>query len=224
MLGTSPFIGAGQFGLKALEYYKTFCLKPSNIAKIYREAYQLGIKALQLVVSPPTIEALTEVNLDFHLTVSIYGDFEKALRRLERFSPEVVALHAEIADSFNLAKIRECLKAVKRIGAVPAAATHSPGETIPFLDSRLGEIEVYLAPLNRIGAFMEPSPEATLKALKETSAKIVAIKPLAAGRLKPKEALEYVYQFADSAAVGLTSRKEILEVLDALRQLGISPQ
>ena len=51
MLGTSPFIGAGQFGLKALEYYKTFCLKPSNIAKIYREAYQLGIKALQLGVN-----------------------------------------------------------------------------------------------------------------------------------------------------------------------------
>ncbi len=222
MLGTSPFIAAGQFGLKAMEYYSRFYLNPSNIAKVYREAYELGVKALQLVASKPTIQALELANVKFHLTVSIYGDFEKTLRKIERFKPEIVAVHAEIADSLNLPKIEGCLREVKRVGAVPAAATHLPGRTIPALD-KLGEVEVYLAPLNRLGLFMEPDPEETLKALRETPAKIIAIKPLAAGRLNPREAFEYVYGIADSAAVGMTSRSEIVEALEALEALGLKP-
>ncbi|RLI26486.1 MAG: hypothetical protein DRO52_02430 [Candidatus Hecatellales archaeon] len=222
MLGTSPLIGAGQFGLKSLEYYRRFYLKPENIARLYREAYDLGIQSLQLVVTKPTVEALEEAGRDFYLAASIYGNFEENLKLIEKFNPQLVAVHAEIADSLNLPRIRECLEAVEALGAIPAAATHQPGETIPRLD-RLGMVKVYLAPLNRLGAYMEPSPELTLKALKETPASIVAIKPLAAGRLKPLEALEYVYGFAESASVGLTSKREILEVLEALERLGLSP-
>ncbi|KYH38610.1 MAG: hypothetical protein AYL30_003870 [Candidatus Hecatellales archaeon B24] len=218
MLGTSPFLAAGQFGYKSLEYYRQFYLKPENIAEIYREAYELGIKALQLVVTEPTVKALEEVKLDFYLAASIYGNFKRNLKLVEKFNPQLVAVHAEIADSLNLPKIKECLEMVKRLGAAPAAATHLPGRTIPVLD-RLGTVEAYLAPLNRLGLYMEPKPELSLKALEETPASIIAIKPLAAGKIKPLEALEYVYRYASSASVGLTSRSEILEVLQALKKL-----
>jgi len=220
MLGTSPFLAAGQFGFKSLEYYRRFYLKTENIAMLYREAYRLGVKALQLVVTEPTVKALREAKLDFYLAASIYGNFKRNLRLIEGFNPQLVAIHAEIADSLNLPRIRECLDMVKRLGAIPAAATHLPGKTIPVLDG-LGMVEVYLAPLNKLGLYMEPDPELSLKILKETPARIIAIKPLAAGRVKPLEALEYVYRHADSASVGLTSKDEILEVLQALKKLGV---
>ena len=216
MLGTSPFIGAGQFGVRSAEYYVKFYLNPKRIAEVYREAYELGIRALQLVVCEPTVKALEEAGVNFYLATSIYGNFHKDLRLVERFSPEIVAIHAEIADSLNHEKIRSCLEAIRKVGAIPAAATHNPGVTIPELE-KFGEFEVYLAPLNRLGLYMEPSVELTLKALRECRAKIVAIKPLAAGRLKPREALAYVYKYAESACVGMTNRREILEVLEAFK-------
>lgn len=223
MLGTSPFIAAGQFGLKSLEYYQRFYLKPENIAKLYREALAKGIRALQLVVSDPLLKALERVEWgEFYVAASIYGNFKKNLRLAGRFNPRLVAVHAEIADSLNLERMKEYLEEVKRLGAIPAAATHQPGKTIPILD-KLGIVEVYLAPLNRLGLFMEPNQEQSLKAIRETPAKVIAIKPLAAGRLKPSEALEYVYRYAESAAVGLTSPREISEAVEAVRRLGFSP-
>jgi hypothetical protein len=215
MLGTSPFIGAGQFGVKAAEYYLNFYLNPKRIAEVYREAYELGVKALQLVVCEPTVKALEEAKVDFYIAASIFGNFDKGLKMIEKFSPEIVAIHAEIADSLNHQKIIKCLAAIKRIKVIPAVATHNPGVTIPWID-RLKEFEVYFAPLNKLGLFMEPNAELALKALKESKAKIAAIKPLAAGKLKPKEALPYIYKHAESACVGMTNRREILEVLEAV--------
>jgi len=59
---------------------------------------------------------------------------------------------------------------------------------------------------------MEPDIESTLKALERTSKAVIAIKPLAAGKLSPeKSVFEYIYRYADSIAVGITSEEEMEE-------------
>lgn len=103
---------------------------------------------------------------------------------------------------------------IKDTGAKPAASPHSPSTTIPLLD-KLG-FEAYLAPVNPIGYGMEPDIESTLKALEQTKKKVLAIKPLAAGKLSPKKSVfEFIYRYVDSIAVGITSEDEMVETYSA---------
>ena len=98
----------------------------------------------------------------------------------------------------------------REAGARPAASTHSPGSTIPLLDELA--FEAYLAPVNTVGYGMEPDVESTLKALERTRKGVIAIKPLAAGKVSPERSVfEYIYGYADSIAVGITSEEEMEE-------------
>jgi hypothetical protein len=63
---------------------------------------------------------------------------------------------------------------------------------------------------------MEPDVESTVKALERTRKAVIAIKSLAAGKLSPERSVfEYIYRYADSIAVGITSEKEMEETYSA---------
>jgi len=104
---------------------------------------------------------------------------------------------------------------VKEYGATPGLATHRPGVTIPWIKEAGVPVEVILAPLNSLGYAMEPDFEKSLEAIKSCSHTVVAIKPLAAGKLSPTAAFEFVYRYLNSAAVGITSEMEMMETYRA---------
>ncbi|GFO97525.1 hypothetical protein ig2599ANME_1729 [groundwater metagenome] len=108
---------------------------------------------------------------------------------------------------------------IRDAGAKPAASTHSPGTTIPLLDD-LG-FEAYLAPVNPIGYGMEPDVKSTLMAVEQTNKPVIAIKPLAAGKLSPgRSVFQYIYKYADSIAVGIISEEEMIETYSAALACG----
>lgn len=66
--------------------------------------------------------------------------------------------------------------------------------------------------MNPVSYGMESDIESTLKALVRTRKAVIAIKPLAAGKLIPeKSVFEYIYSFADSITVGIISEEEMEE-------------
>ncbi len=213
MLGTSPFIGAGQFGSKSLDYRRRFFDDPDNMTRLFVHSASLGVKAVQLIGYQPLVEALMkaeETSGDFFVAVTIpRGNFASNLDLVSPLEPEFVSVHAQFCDE-NDSRLNEWIDMIKDTGAKPAASTHSPGSTIPLLDN-LG-FEAYLAPVNPVGYGMEPDVESTLKALERTKKAVIAIKPLAAGKLPPeKSVFEYIYRYADSIAVGITSEEEMEE-------------
>ena len=213
MLGTSPFIGAGQFGSKSLDYRRRFFDNPDNMTRLFVHSASLGVKAVQLIGYQPLVAALMkaeEISGDFFVAVTIpRGDFASNLDLVSPLEPEFVSVHAQFCDE-NDARLNEWIDMIRDAGAKPAASTHSPGSTIPLLDD-MG-FEAYLAPVNTVGYGMEPDVESTLKALERTRKKVLAIKPLAAGKLSPeKSVFEYIYRYADSIAVGITSEEEMEE-------------
>jgi hypothetical protein len=217
MLGTSPFIGAGQFGSKSLDYRRRFFDNPDNMTRLFVHSANLGVKAVQLVGYQPLVSALMkaqEISGDFFVAVTIpRGDFASNLDLVSPLEPEIVSMHAQFCDE-NDPRLNEWIDMIREAGARPAASTHSPGSTIPLLDD-LG-FESYLAPVNPAGYGMEPDIESTLKALEQTEKAVIAIKPLAAGKLYPeKSVFEYIYRYADSIAVGITSEKEMEETYSA---------
>jgi hypothetical protein len=217
MLGTSPFIGANQFGSKSLDYRRRFFDTPDNMTRLFVHSAKLGVRAVQLVGYQPLVAALSkaqETAGDFFVAVTIpRGDFASNLDLVSSLEPEYVSVHAQFCDGIDY-RLNEWIDMIKDTGAKPAASTHSPGITIPLLDN-LG-FEAYLAPVNPIGYGMEPDLETTLRALEQTKKKVIAIKPLAAGKLSPaKSVFEFIYRYADSIAVGITSENEMVETYSA---------
>ena len=114
----------------------------------------------------------------------------------------------------NDARLNEWIDNIHDAGAKPSSATHSQVPRFPLLDEK--GFEAYLAPVNTAGYGMEPDVENTLKAIERTRKKVIAIKPLAAGKLSPeKSVFEYIYGYTDSIAVGIISEKEMQETYSA---------
>jgi hypothetical protein len=213
MLGTSPFIGAGQFGSKSLDYRKRFFDNPDNMTRLFVHSDSLGVKAIQLIGYQPLVAALMkaeEISGDFFIAVTIpRGDFAANLDLVSPLEPEFVSVHAQFCDE-NDPRLSEWIDMIRDTGAKPAASTHLPGATIPLLDE-LG-FDAYLAPVNTVGYGMEPDVESTLKALERTRKAVIAIKPLAAGKVTPERSIfEYIYRYANSIAIGITSEEEMKE-------------
>lgn len=213
MLGTSPFIGAGQFGVKALEYRREFYDQPENMKRLFLASHRLGIRAVQLIAYEPLIKALEDaerITGRFFKVITIVEDFTAKLERLSKLEPEYIAPHARFCDGNDL-HLSEWIDAIKCSGARAAASTHIPGLTLPRL-KELG-FEAYLVPLNPLGYLMEPDFNSALSAISRTPKPVIAIKPLAAGKLKPENwVFEFIYTYADSMAVGMVSEKEIEEL------------
>jgi hypothetical protein len=224
LLGTSPFIGAGQFGLKAYEYRKQFYYNERNMTRLFIAAARLDVKAVQLIVYEPLVTALRaaveELGEEFFVAATIPSGrkFESLLALLKPLKPALVAIHAPAADALD-PRIPGWIKQIRAMDAAPAAATHYPGETIPDLDAAGFELEAYLAPLNPIGYAMEPDYERTLAALEKTDKRVIAIKPLAAGRLKPAPSLfSFIYAYAEAVCVGIASEAEMEETFTAAKE------
>ncbi len=217
MLGTSPFIGAGQFGSKSLDYRRQFFDNPDNMTRLFVHSANLGVKAVQLIGYQPLVAALMkaeEISGDFFVAVTIpRGDFASNLDLVSPLEPEFVSVHAQFCDE-NDARLNEWIDMIRDTGAKPAASTHSPGTTIPLLDN-LG-FEAYLAPVNPMGYGMEPDFESALMAVEQTNKPVIAIKPLAAGKLSPERSVfQYIYKYAESIAVGIISEEEMVETYSA---------
>jgi len=74
----------------------------------------------------------------------------------------------------------------------------------------------YVTPVNKLGIMMFPTQKAVENAVRKARKQgklIVGIKPLAGGRIKPQEALSYVYKEikADACMIGVSSVDEAKE-------------
>lgn len=221
MLGTSPFIGAGQFGRKAEFYYNHFFLQPENITEVVIQAINLGINAAQVIGYPQVVQAVEEAakRTSTHLfllgTVGL-GSIEREIHIMLDAGAHGVIVHGSLADR-DMAFAREYLSPLQEQGLLTGIATHRPGMTIPRVE-QIEEVDLILCPLNKAGRFMEPSVESTLQAIESSSKRIIAIKPLAAGRLSPQEGLEYVSDMAAGVAVGIASREEAEETFGIAKE------
>jgi len=218
MLGTSPFIGAGQFGKKAESYYNHFFLRPENITRVVADAMVLGCNAVQVIGYAQVVEAVQKAakraaaELFLLGTVGL-GSIEREIEMLLEAGAQGVIIHGSLADR-DMAFAREYLSPLRERGLVTGIATHRPGMTIPRVEE-MEEVEIILCPLNKMGRFMEPSVESTLRAIESSSKMIMAMKPLAAGMLSPQEGLSYIADRVAGFAVGIASREEAEETFEA---------
>lgn len=214
MLGTSPFIGAGQFGDKAEFYYNHFFLQPENVTDVVVAAVGLGVNAVQVIAYRPVLEAVrdaarrTHTDLFLMGTVGV-GSIDKEIKMMLDADAQALILHGSLADR-DLTFVADYMAPLREQGLVTGIATHRPGMTIPRVEAR-DDVDIILCPLNKTGRFMKPSAESSLRAIEATSKRVIAMKPLAAGDLAPDEGLPYLAGKVVGLAVGIVSCKEAEE-------------
>jgi hypothetical protein len=230
-MGTSPFMGAGQFGSRSRVYHETFWNKPENMVRLFMVAIDLGFEGIQAVAYPRILDALYVARQKTGKHIPIIAsvpprEIQESLWNLADMKAEVVLAHGAITDKALVSNDYETLaKFAKQVRefAIPGAATHSPNETLPKLLQSSLDLEYLMTPLNAMGKFVNDL-EGLLKVINEngSNTKFIAMKPLAAGEIAPQKALEFLFQQnIDAVAVGITSKdeaKEIMEIVNTLRE------
>lgn len=221
MLGTSPFLGAGQFGHKAIGYRKRFYENPENMTELIAEAANFGIPYVQALGDETVAKAIHDAREQTGKDIQVVGSvgmyyFEQELEIMKSLNARIILTHAFITDRLD-DHFSKCIDEISNT-SIAGAVTHNPGVTIPELAS-LDKVELVMAPINRMGKYMLPSAERTLEAIQTTDKIVLGKKTLAAGSLGPKDALEYVSQFVYGVAIGITSSQELRETFGIAKGL-----
>jgi hypothetical protein len=230
LLGTSPFIGAPQFGHRSRLYQLDLYNQPKNILKIIRKAHNLGVKGIQLIPYPPVVKALKWAQ-DEGSVINIVGTVRpdqeyEDIKLLSELGASSMVLHAVTTDRCDWNFMEKNLQLINDEKAVAGLVTHLPFRTTekllksPILDL----FQIYMFPMNPLGYLMDCD---TYGAKKRTEIRemilklnktVIAKKIMAAGILKPDEAFNYLktLDFIDIVALGIASEEEARETFNLL--------
>jgi len=218
LLGTSPFIGAGQFGSRAHFYYEHFYKNPGNIVKMVLKAVDLGVMGVQALPFRPIFRTLKAVERELKERLTIVGtigpdDPLSNIRDFQAFNTVAILLHGEITDRRKSREILELLNKVHAAGCLAGLVTHEPLSTLNWLPKTDLDVDLLMVPFNKLGMFMDADPAKVAEAIKRLGKPIIGKKVLAAGYIPPKDALTYVAQSRciDMVALGVASEQEAKE-------------
>ena len=139
LLGTSPFIGAGQFGGKSIIYYRRFYMKPENIVNLVCFCMELGVLGIQLLPYSRLVKAVKKAEeiVGKELTVIAVIGPDNPKEDIEKFSGLKIAailLHAGLTDIRNQKLISSLMKEIEKEDYIPGLATHKPYSTLIWLE------------------------------------------------------------------------------------------
>jgi len=192
-------MGAGQFGVRAMEWYERFFHHPERMAEIFSHFCRLGFPGAHVVGYPTIVQAalITKRSHPLKVAVSLLPEnWADNLQLVARLEPEVIFVHGAMTDS-SLARrgeeLLDCLQAIRDHGAFPGMATHNAHRTLIHLQNPANPLSQenfgLLLPINYTGWAMGGPLKETIRLLRkaEPHHPVMAMKVLAAGRLPPEK-------------------------------------
>lgn len=234
LLGHNPFLGYSYLSqARSREYQRRFS-EVGAIEAIITRAVELGVRGMMLSLGSPQCEAIltalknacTGTGVTIPTIVIIGSDVEQQRADLERANCQVTLLHGQITDALFLKaqsdfkpEFAVVMEDVRKAGFVPGMSTHNAGETVPAAEKY--DVAVVNTPVNRLTWRMCPCEEQVLDVLAATRKKVIAMKPLAMGRIPPREAMQYVLHRpeVDATVVGIATVEEAEETFGLCAEL-----
>jgi len=216
LLGTSPFLGAGQFGSRASEYFEHFYEHPENIVDLILKSWKIGVRGIQAVAFPRVIEAIETARKQEGIEPAVVGtlipnEVESGIELLLRINARVALLHGMETDHLDFEMISGHLSLIRKAGMIPGLAVHRAVPTLRALAESKLDFQMLMVPLNPRGIMIGNLPE-LLEEIKKFKCPIVAKKTLGAGKIPPSESLPWVAgQGVAGVALGVASEAEALE-------------
>jgi hypothetical protein len=131
---------------------------------------------------------------------------------------QVCLVHGQVTDSMFWRsewtfkpEFAELLAQIRAAGFVPGMSSHNGGETVPLAEKF--DVQVINTPINKIAWRMCPCVEQVLDVVRASSRKIIGMKPLAMGRIAPREGIEFALGVTglDGVCVGIATPAEAEE-------------
>lgn len=216
-LGTSPFIGAGQFGSQGILWREKFLKNPTLMAKMMKECYTQGSRGVEAIPAGQILAAVEQVRQDypdFHLIASTYWDPSNLkIEELAQSHAQLIFIHGAVADKRDHSLLTSILKQIRDIGALPGIATHDPANTISFVQEKQLDCPVMLIPFN-INGYAMGQQKVVEDLVDNSDLTFIGMKTLAAGQIRPQKAFDYISQHRIAGvAIGMVTEDEINETV-----------
>ena len=211
-VGTSTFIGAGQFGKNARDYRKKFLNNPDAILEILEACYQLGGRGIEVIPAgkiPEAIKIFSETHDDFVMTGSTFPGPDPLIDNLVEMNAQIIFVHASVSDQKN-ERLTRLLDEVSSRGVIPGMAVHNPVSTLNYAFENLPEIKTFLIPFNAKGIFMGNQQAVETLVDSHQDCAFMGMKTLGAGKIDPETAYAYIAKHnIYCATIGMVSIEEV---------------
>ena len=116
----------------------------------------------------------------------------------------------------EIRKMDQLCAAIRDRGMIPGLSTHRP-EAIIFADEQSLDVETYISIFNSMGFLMQVEVDWVARLIQNAQKPVMTIKPMAAGQLRPLQALTFVWNTLrdqDMVTAGTMTPDEAQELID----------
>ena len=116
----------------------------------------------------------------------------------------------------EIRKIDQLCAGIRERGMIPGLSTHRP-ESIIFADEKGLDVETYISIFNSMGFLMQVEVDWVAQLIKNAKKPVMTIKPMAAGQLRPLQALTFVWNVLrdqDMVTAGTMTPGEAQELIE----------
>jgi len=236
ILGHNPLLGYSYMSQARSKEYEARFATVEPIRDVVLAAIETGVRSMMLstghercdIIAQAIEAAQEQTGVELTNFVIINPDFRDHMDFLRRVNCQVCLVHGQDTDSFLhraewtfFPEFPELLTAIRAEGFVPGMSSHNGGETIGVAEKF--DVAVINTPINKIAWRMCPCEEQVLGAVKASTKKIVAMKPLAMSRIAPEDGIQYISTVPgiDGVVVGIGTAAEAEETFGiATRVMG----
>lgn len=240
IIGTNWFLGFSHTTAAKDEYIKERVAKRKEIADIIEVFLQSGVDTIMGLIQRQVLwEGIQEAQERTGrkvIIVSTPGIPVSPKTPENGFGAEAEAIfdeEARLGATFCFphqgttdALIDRCVRKIRHLdqlsrmirerGMIPGLSTHMP-ESIVYADESGADVETYISLYNSMGFLMQVEVDWISRVIRNAKKPVMTIKPMAAGQLRPFQALNFVWNTLrpqDMVTVGTMSPREARECID----------
>lgn len=179
--------------------------------EIMEACYKAGGRGIEAVPSGAVVDAIKimkETYSDYVITGSTFPGPDPKIDDLIDVEAKIIFIHGMVSDKMD-DKLHKLVDEVVSRGVIPGIALHNPAPTLEYALENLPQVKTFLTPLNANGFYM--GDKEALEKLVDDNKDLyfVGMKTLAAGKIEPKEAYEYISKHNICAvAIGMVTVDE----------------
>lgn len=209
--GTSPFLGAAQFGKNARIYRKKFLNDCDAVLEILEACYLAGGRGIELVPAGQISEAariMAETHDDFVITGSTFPGPDPKIDELAKLDAKLIFAHGMVSDKKD-EKLGKLVSEIESMGIIPGIAAHNPVSTLEYAFENLPSVKAFLIPFNAQGMFMGDQKKLEQIVNNHKEHYFIGMKTLAAGKLDLNLAYDYLSKHnICCVTIGMVSTEE----------------
>lgn len=162
--------------------------------EIMEACYKAGGRGIEAVPGGAVIDAIKimkETHSDYVITGSTSPGPDPKIEDLIDVEAKIIFIHGMVSDKMD-DRLDKLVDEVASRGVIPGLALHNPAPTLEYALENLTQVKAFLTPMNANGLYMGDK-EALEKIVDDNKdLYFVGMKTLAAGKLEPKEAYDYI--------------------------------